>query len=176
MNSNEITSLDGLVVMVLLVAAGRGAYIGIIRESFSIATVGTCFIALRYGNAEAATWLSEFSGGEISPGFAPFLTGAVILLGTAGVVGFLGSTVRRGAKAAGLGWADRVGGGVLGLAEGALVAILVVLGTSMLLGRESKTIKRSHSVEAVDYLQEYVAAEYPDQLRRLPDVAAPLRR
>ena len=176
MNSDEITSLDGLVAMVLLVAVGRGAYIGVIRESFSIATVGACFIALRYGNAEAAEWLSKLSGGEISSGLAPFLTGAVILLGTAGLVGFLGNTVKRGAKAAGLGWIDRIGGGALGLAEGALVATLVVLGMSVLLGHDHKTIRRSHSVEAVEYLQQYVAAEYPNQMRMLPDVAAPLRR
>ncbi len=176
MNLDEVTTLDGLVIMVMLVAAGRGAYIGLIRESFSIATVGACLIALRYGNAEAAAWLSNISNGEISQTFAPFLTGAVILLGTVGLVGFLGNTVKRGARAAGLGLADRVGGGVLGLAEGALVATLVVLGMSVLLGREHKTIKRSHSVEAVDYLQRYVATEYPDQLRRLPDIAAPLRR
>ena len=176
MNGEEITTLDGVVFVVLLVAAGRGAYIGIIRESFSIATVGACVIALRYGNADAAAWLSDFSNGEISETFAPFVTGAVILLGTAGVVGLLGNTVKRGAQAAGLGIADRIGGGVLGLAEGALVATLVVLGTSILLGRDHKTIKRSHSVEAVDILQQYVATEYPDQLRKLPDVAAPLRR
>jgi membrane protein required for colicin V production len=176
MSSGEVTSLDGLVLMVLLVAAGRGAFIGIIRESFSIATVGACFIALRFGNAEAATWLSDLSHGDISPTLAPFLTGAVILLGTAGVVGFLGSTVKRGAQAVGLGWADRLGGGVLGLAEGALVATIVVLGMSMLLGREHNAVRHSHSIEAVDYLQQYVAVEYSDQLRRLPDVAAPLRR
>ena len=180
MNGNEITVLDGFVLAVLLVAMARGAYIGMIRESFSIAALGISCIALRFGNAHAATWLSESTGGEIGTGVAPFLTGAVILVATVGLVGFLGRSVKRGVASVGLGWADRIGGGALGMAEGALVATLLVLGTTLVLGRESESIERSRSVEAVDFLQQYVATHYPDQVPEefgnLPAVAAPLRR
>lgn len=176
MNADQVTALDAVVAFVLLIATARGGYIGVIRESFSIAMVAVFCIAMRYGNADAASWLSGLTGGEISPGVAPFITGAVILLGTVGLVGLLASTVKRGAAVAGLGWLDRICGAVLGFAEGALVATVLVLGTSLFLGSEHKEIRRSHSVEAVELLERYVATEYPDQFKKLPDVAAPLRR
>lgn len=176
MASDSFTLLDGLVLFVLLVAAARGAYIGMIRESFSIAAVGLSCIALRFGNPYAANWLSEFSGGEIGTGAAPFITGAVILVGTVGLVGFVGRSIKRGAQAVGLGWADRLAGGALGIAEGALIATLIVLGATLVFGVEHESIKGSQSVEAVEQLQEYVASEYPEQFDALPNVAAPFRR
>jgi membrane protein required for colicin V production len=116
------------------------------------------------------------TGGEIGAGAAPFITGAVILVATIGLVGFLGRYLKRGAKAVGLGWADRIGGGALGFAEGALVATLLVSGATLVFGRDHESIEQSRSVEAVEKLQEYVSTNYGDELDQLPDVAAPLRR
>ncbi|MCP4039585.1 MAG: CvpA family protein [bacterium] len=176
MSEDGFTLLDGAVLAVMLIAVGRGAFIGMIRESFSIAALGISCIALRYGNPAAATWLSDLTGGEIGTGAAPFLTGAAILLGTVALVSFLGRYLKRGADAAGLGWADRLGGGAVGFAEGALASTLIVMGATLLLGEEHDSIKRSRSVEAVTTLQEYVAMNYADELERLPDVAAPRKR
>ncbi len=176
MDTDSLTILDGFILFVLLVAAARGAYIGMIRESFSIAAVGISCIALRFGNSYAANWLTEFTGGEIGAGAAPFITGAVILIGTVVLVGYLGRTVKRGAEAVGLGWADRLGGGALGVAEGALVGTLLVLGATLIFGEEHDSIKGSRSVAAVEQLQEYVANEYPEQFKALPSVAAPFKR
>lgn len=176
MSDAGITWLDGSVLAVMLVAMGRGAWIGMIRESFSIAALGISCIALRYGNPAASQWLSDLTGGEIGTGAAPFLTGAAIVLGTVALVSLLGRSLKKGAEAAGLGWADRVGGGVVGFAEGALASTLIVMGATLLLGQEHHTIQDSRSVEVVESLQQYVAANYPEQLERLPDVAAPRRR
>lgn len=176
MNAESITLLDGVVLSVMLIALARGAYIGMIRESFSIGAVAVTCIALRYGNDPASEALVELTNGEVGAGIAPFVTGAVILIATVGLVGFLGRYLKRGAEAAGLGWADRVGGGALGIAEGALVATLIVSGATMVFGREHSSIEKSRSVGAVDQLQEYVSTNYSDELDKLPDVAAPLRR
>lgn len=175
MNSETVTVLDGFCLFVLIVALARGAFIGMIRESFSIGSVAISCIALRLGNAPLATWLTEITGGEIGTGAAPFISGAFILIATVALVGFAGRYLKRGAQAVGLGWADRLGGGVLGLAEGALVATLVVMGATLVLGRDHDSIDKSRSVAAVDVLQEYVSTNYPDQLDRLPTVAAPPR-
>ncbi len=172
MNSDSITLLDGIVLALLLIAVGRGTYIGMIRESFSIAAIGSSCIALRYGNELAANWLTDSTGGQIGAGAAPWITGAIIMVGTIGLIGFAGRFIKRGAQAVGLGWADRLGGGALGLAEGMLLATLLVIGTSVALGRDHATIKRSHSVGAVDYLRQYVT----DNADELPDVAAPFQR
>lgn len=176
MNAEDITLLDGLVLAVMLIAIARGAFIGMIRESFSIAAVGMTCIALRYGNEPAANALVDVTKGEIGAGAAPFITGAIILVVTIGLVGFIGRNLKRGAEAVGLGWADRVGGGALGFAEGALVATLVVSGATLVFGRDHSAINKSHSVEAVEKLREYVSTNYSDQLDALPDVAAPFRR
>jgi len=175
--SGDSTSLiDGVVMAVLLLAFARGAWIGMIRESFSIAAVGVSCIALRYANPPAARALNELTGGEIGTGAAPFLTGAFILFATIALIGYLGRFLKRGAQNAGLGWADRLGGGAVGLAEGALVSTLIVMAATFLLGRDHDSIKRARSVAAVDSLQEYVVTHYPEEFERLPDVAAPLRR
>ncbi len=176
MSDDSITLIDGIVLAVMIIAFARGAFIGMIRESFSIAAVGLSCIALRYGNPTAAKALSDLTGGEIGTGAAPFLTGAVILFVTVALVGYLGRSLKQGAQNAGLGWADRLGGGAVGVAEGALVATVIVMTATFVLGDDHDSIKRSRSVEFVASLQEYVATTYPDELERLPDVAAPLRR
>lgn len=176
MSNAAITFLDGVVLVVMLIAIGRGAWIGMIRESFSIAALGISCIALRYGNPLAARWLNQVTNGEIGTGAAPFLTGAVILLATVALVSFLGRSLKKGADAAGLGWADRLGGSAVGFAEGALAATLIVMGASLLLGAQHETIRHSRSVEAVETLRDYVATHYPDEIQRLPDVAAPFER
>ena len=56
MNAESITPLDGTVLFVMLVAIARGGYIGMIRESFSIAAVGASCIALRFGNVGVLPW------------------------------------------------------------------------------------------------------------------------
>lgn len=176
MSDDSITWIDGIVMAVMLIAFARGAFIGMIRESFSIAAVGISCIALRYGNPPAARALSDLTGGEIGTGAAPFLTGALILFLTVALVGYLGRFLRQGAQNAGLGWADRLGGGAIGIAEGALVAAVIVTAAQFVLGEESETLEKSRSVEAVASLKEYVSTNYGDELERLPDVAAPLRR
>jgi len=76
---------------------------------------------------------------------------------------------RRGAAAAGLTWADRLGGGALGAAEGALVAALLLLGAGWILGRSHPLLEESRSVAVLERLQTAVRdAEAP-----LPPVAAP---
>ncbi|MDP6977893.1 MAG: CvpA family protein [Myxococcota bacterium] len=176
MSDDSITLIDGIVLAVMIIAFARGAFIGMIRESFSIAAVGLSCIALRYGNPPAARALTDLTGGEIGTGAAPFLTGAVILFATVALVGYLGRFLKEGAQNAGLGWADRLGGSAVGVAEGALVATVIVMAASFVLGEDHDSIKRSRSVEMVASLQEYVATNYPDELEQLPDVAAPLLR
>ena len=171
MNTDSITLLDGTVLVVLLIGIARGLFIGMIRETFSIAAFGSACILLRFGNEIAANWLMQLTNGGVGTA-APWITGAVIMVGTVGLISFLGRLLKRGVEAVGLGIADRLGGGALGLVEGALLSTLIVIGTSVILGRDNDTIKNSQSVEAVDFMREYVMKNSDD----LPDVAAPFRR
>ena len=166
-----VSALDGLVVAILLLAIARGLFRGLIGEVFSIAALGGACLAVRYGTSPAAAWLQEATRGEIGPGAAPWITGALLAIATIGVVAMVGRLLKRGAKAVGLGWADRLGGGALGAAEGALVAGLMLMGAIWMVGRAHPTLAGSRSLEAFDQLQ----AAVQERADSLPDVAAPPR-
>ena len=165
------TPFDGAMLAVLLVAIARGLHIGLIREGFSIAALGAAVLATRYGTAPAADWLRATTGGEIGATAAPWLMGAVIAIASVGLVSLLGRLIRRGARFAGLDWADRLGGGALGAAEGAVVAMLIVLVSTWTVGREHPVVASSKSLEAYDLVLTFV----DDHADKLPDVAAPGR-
>jgi uncharacterized membrane protein required for colicin V production len=164
----SLTPLDAAVLAILLVAIARGFLIGLIREGFSIAALGAACVAVGYGTAPAARWLQDATRGEIGGVAAPWIAGAVIGVLSIAVVTFAGRILRRGARMAGLGWADRMGGGVLGAAEGALVGALAVLVVTWIVGRDHPVVAGSRSLETVEELQAYL-----DQQDELPAVAAP---
>jgi len=163
--------LDGVVLAILLVALARGFYIGLIREGFSIAALTGGFLAVRYFTGPVAIWLVDTTKGEIGQGAAPWVAGALVAIASAGMIAFVGRWLRRGVKAVGLGWADRLGGTALGAAEGVLVAALLVLAATWWLGNQHPAVADSRSVVAYHELQGFVR----DHAASLPDVAAPLR-
>ncbi len=163
--------LDGLVLAVVLVALARGFFIGLIREGFSIAALAGCFLAVRYFTAPAAEWLTRATSGEIGSTAAPWIAGATLAIASAGIIAIIGRWLGRGVRAVGLGWADRLGGSALGVAEGALVAAVLVLGATWWFGRAHPIVKESRSVDAYHEIQAYVR----DQAKELPGVAAPPR-
>jgi len=156
-----------------LIAVLRGVYIGLIRESFSIAALGAAVLAARYATEPMAGWLVDVTGGEIGQGLAPWISGAMIAMATVVGVSLLGRMIRRGARFAGLGWADRLGGAALGAAEGILVAILIVLGATLVMGRQHPAVAPSKSLRAFDEVQSFVASNRDRIPNSLPSVAAP---
>ena len=142
----QISLLDGLVLALFLLTTARGLAIGLIREGFSIAALAGACIAVATFRVPAAQWLHTSFDPAVPESAAPWIAGAAIAVITIAVVGLAGRIVRRGARAVGLGWADRVAGGALGAAEGFLLSMLVVVGALWLLGRDSPTI--SNSVDA----------------------------
>ena len=167
----SLSPVDLAALGILGIAILRGAWIGLIREGFSIAALTAAVLAIRYANGPAAEWLTRVTRGQIGEVAAPWLTGFVILVATVSVVAIAGRLLRRGAHAAGLGWADRLGGGALGAAEGALVAGILVFGIVWAVGREHPALDDSRSLEALDRVAAYVSERGGD----LPDVAAPPR-
>jgi uncharacterized membrane protein required for colicin V production len=55
-----------------------------------------------------------------------------------------------------LGWADRLGGSVLGLAEGGLVAAVLLLLAVRVLGTDTPTLRDSRSVAVLEELTNVV--------------------
>jgi uncharacterized membrane protein required for colicin V production len=170
-----VTPLDGIVLTVILAALARGIFIGLVREGFSMAALAAAVLVTRATAGPAGAWLNDWTEGQIGELAAPWIAGALIAFTTAACMGLIGRLMRKGVRMAGLSWADRVGGGALGLAEGGLLAVLVVLGAIWIVGREHPGVAESRSLAAYDVVQAAVrerADELPD-MPELPPVALP---
>jgi membrane protein required for colicin V production len=166
----EIQPLDIAAVAIIAAATLRGMFIGLIREGFSLAALGGAYMAVQLFTPPAAEWLQTTSEGNIGPEIAPWVAGASLAIVTVIVIVFVGRGLQRTLKAAGLSWADRFAGSMLGAAEGVLVAgILLVLGTEVL-GRDHAAFSQTASLAALEGF-ERVSEESEIDI----DVAAPPR-
>lgn len=163
-------ALADVVLLALMgLAALRGLWIGLTRELLSLAALAGLCIALRVGFGPVSDWLEIRAGlGSVVAGVA-----AVLLLLVAGLlaVGLVRAILRRALDASGLGFWDRLLGGLLGTAEGALVAALLVLLAAATLGREHPLLADSRALAAFER-----AERFASRLHRETDVAAPPRR
>jgi membrane protein required for colicin V production len=168
-STDSLTLLDGIVLVILLIGITRGIFIGLVRESFSMAALGAAILAARYGTEGFSAALEELSRGAIGPALAPWLAGAILGIGTIVIMTLIGRAVQRGVRAAGLTWLDRAGGGALGAAEGALVSLLVVFAATFIVGRQHPVVDGSRSLALYDAARSYLEEKADD----LPNVAAP---
>jgi len=167
MSSSDLPLIDLIVFGVLLIAVGRGIWIGLIREGLSLVAIGAATIVTRLAVDPMAARMTELTGGEISGKTALWISGVLLVVATILAVGTLARLLRRGASFAGLGWADRLGGGALGAAEGAVVSAILVVLALWLVGDEHPTTEGARSVALVERLQTMRDAG------ELPAVAAP---
>ncbi len=168
----SITAIDAAVVAVMFLAIARGVFIGMIRESFSVAAVGAVVIGAVYGSGPTGVWLDNATGGEIGGTAAKILggVGAGILSGI--FVGTAGRYLRRGARIAGLGMADRAGGALVGAAEGAVIAVLMLAGASRMFGAEHPVVFNAYSVAVLEEIQTAIETGAAPQLPGLPQIAS----
>lgn len=162
--------MDWLVLGVLGLALARGLLRGLLREAFSIASLGAACVAVKLFYGDVAEWIIQISNGGVGEMAAPWAAGVLLAVSAIGAVTILGRLVRRGARAAGLGWADRAGGAVLGTAEGVLVAGIVIAVAGALVGREHPLLADSRSLEALEELEAIAAQAREPQ--DTPNVAA----
>jgi membrane protein required for colicin V production len=97
-------------------AAVGGLSIGIIRAALSLAGLVLGVILAGHYYLPFSQLLDAF----LQPEVAKVLAFAIILIGIMVAAAFLAIFLRRGASAIKLGWADRLGGAVFGLAMGAI--------------------------------------------------------
>lgn len=167
MNTSDVPLIDLIAASVIFLAVVRGLWIGLIREGLSLAAIGLCTIVVRLGADPFGAWLADATGGEITGKTSLWIAGVLLVVATILVCGLIARLIKRGAQFAGLGWADRLGGGALGMAEGAIVAAVLVTLALWLVGPDHATTDGARSVEIVERLQS--AREEGS----LPDVAAP---
>jgi membrane protein required for colicin V production len=165
----ELGWIDRVALGVVVLAVARGLWIGLLREAFSIGALAAAFVAVRLWTDPAALWLLDRApfGVELSHHQARIAGGALVALGAMFVVVAIGGFVRKRVHATGLGFVDRVLGGALGGAEGALVVGLALIGVVTFVGEDHEVLSGSRSVELLARARG-IAGE-------LPDVAAPPR-
>lgn len=169
MDWRTLSTVDAVALAVVALAVARGLWIGVIREAFSLVSIAAACVAVRAFTAPAAGWLLEHGPADLSPPVAR-IAGAV-LVALAAVVGvrLAGRVLRRGVHAVGLGFADRLGGGVLGAAEGALLLALALLVGVTVLGPEHPALRDSRALATFEEARRLAGLD-PDAPR---DVAAP---
>lgn len=148
-----LSALDLAVLVVLAVAVLRGLWIGVIREAFSLGAIAVAWVAVRLGVEPGALWLLSQGPADLSPLVARIAAGVGLVAVPVVVVRLAGRMVQRGARAVGLGFLDRIGGGVLGAAEGALVLALLILVGSTVLGRDHPALASSQAIQAFEEIR-----------------------
>jgi membrane protein required for colicin V production len=167
MNTADLPLIDMIVLTVLFVTIVRGIWIGLIREGSSLAAIGIATIVTRLLVDPFSTRLTELTGGEITGKTAMWIAGILLVVATIVALGFVARLLRRGAEAAGLGWADRIGGAALGAAEGAIIGAILVTIALWLVGPNHATTEGARSIELVEELQSM------HDSGELPSVASP---
>ena len=150
-----------MALAVLGLALVRGLWIGLVREAFSLASLAAACLAVRLGTADAAEALGALTPWPMGPLAATILAGAVLAVTAILAVALVGRAVRRGLHAAGLSALDRLGGGVLGAAEGALLLAVLLLGAVAALGASHPWLDGSRAVAVVAEARARWAADPP---------------
>jgi uncharacterized membrane protein required for colicin V production len=117
-------------------------------------------MAVRAFVSPVAEWVGEISDGRINEALEPWVAGALLVLVTIGVVTTIGRILRRGARAVGLGFVDRVGGALLGATEGVLVVAVLIMLVGDRVGRDHPAIADSRTLAALEHM-ELLARETP---------------
>ncbi len=168
-----MAAADLVVAAILGLAALRGLFLGLVRESLSLAALAAACLAVRFGSGPAGAWLETWSDGALAalPAQAVAAIGLALAVLVAGAL--IGRTLRSGIRLVGLGAFDRMGGAVLGAAEGAVVAALALALAAAIAGRSHPLLTESRAFAALNEL-EAATRGGPEPAER--DVAAPPRR
>jgi len=165
----ELGWIDRVALSVVGLAVLRGFWIGLLREAFSIGALAAAFVAVRLWTDAAALWLLERApfGLVLTNHQARIAGGALVALAAMFIVVAIGGFVRKRVHATALGFLDRVLGGALGAAEGALIVGVLLIGVVAFVGRDHDVLAGSRSIEWL--------ARARGLAGELPDVAAPPR-
>jgi len=165
----EFESVDIVVGTIIGIACLRGFFLGLIREAFSLASLVAAYFAVRAFVGPVSEWVGDISGGRVNEALEPWVAGALLALVTIGAVTTVGRIIRRGARAVGLGFVDRVGGGLLGATEGVLVVAVLLLLVGDRIGRDHPAIANTRTLAALEEMELLASEAPPTEI----DVASP---
>lgn len=119
-----MSTLDTVIIAVILLFGALGIYWGLIRQVLALAgLVAGVVLASRYGMAVA----EAFSALSVSDTLAQALGFIFVLIGVSAAASLLATLLRRFVGLLFLGWLDHLAGGVLGLLQGLLACTVVII-------------------------------------------------
>jgi membrane protein required for colicin V production len=154
-----VSVVDIAAAAVVAIAVLRGFWIGLVRELFSIAALAAACFAVRAFTEPVGEQIA--TAAKINPLAGQAAGGALVAVATIIVIALIGYLIRRSVRFAGLGFVDRIGGGVLGAAEGAVMVALGVFIATLVLGRTDPLLAGSHSLAALDAVETWVTGKPP---------------
>lgn len=144
-----MTLLDGIVILILAASVIRSLMRGLVEEIFSLAAWVVAFLAAKWGAAAVGPLLPVSLENESLRYFSGFV---VVFLGMMIGVMLLGHLVKGAVGAVGLGGADKVVGGLFGLARGLVILVGITLAAGLTALPQTDFWKRAHfsrSLEAM---------------------------
>ena len=119
-----MSTLDMVLVVVVLFCGMLGIYWGFIRQVLAVAgLIAGLVLASRYGG-RVADWLSSFITNDTAVQALGFL---VVLVAVSATASLLATLLHRFVGLLFLGWLDHLIGGLLGLIQGLLVCTVILL-------------------------------------------------
>jgi len=119
-----MSTLDTLLLVVILLCGILGVYWGLIRQILSVAgMIAGLVLASRYGE-RVADWLSSFIPNNTVVQVLGFV---FVLIAVSAAVSLLATLLRRFVGLLFLGWLDHLLGGVLGLIQGMLLCTIILI-------------------------------------------------
>jgi len=148
--NRRMSAVDIFALAIIAAAILRGRLIGLLGEAISLSAVGAGVVAMRVWDKPLANWLQSPSGWSVRYDLAPWLAGVILFTAALIAVATFGRVMRDGATRAGLSRLDRLGGAVLGIAEGVVVAGLLVFAMGGWLGRDHESLAGSAALALVE--------------------------
>ena len=146
-----MNTLDIVLIAILALVALRGLSRGLIQEMLSlIALIAALFVASNY-NQRLEPFLRNYLSGETTIHVASYI---ILFVGTMLVIRIVARLLSGALDVSLLGWLNHGAGGVFGLAEGALVGLIILWGMATFLPnsallQESKIAAKAKPVIAL---------------------------
>ncbi len=143
LNVNDISMFDWVIATILLLFLLRGLCIGFVRQlAATIALVGSWWVASEY----AGLVMPYMENVIHRPGAVFFISFGGLFLLSALIFSLISQLLHKALEVNILGWANRMAGGLLGVARGALVIVLLYMLVAALLPASDPLFDRSLSV------------------------------
>ena len=120
----SLSTLDWLIVLIVLISTVQAMSEGFFHEFFSLAGVVVGYLIAAWEYPRLAAWYSRFVNSPWIADIAGFFTIFFVVLLLAGIIGRL---ARWAVKGVGLHWFDRTLGAVFGFLRGFLISAVLVL-------------------------------------------------